>query len=48
MGLQFDAGLSYDLVVDLISVRPLRDDEHNLRTLLADRLLATNQKIKPA
>ncbi len=48
IALQFDAGLSYDAVVDLIPVRPLREDEEALRKVLKDRLSATYQKIKPS
>ena len=46
-GLLFDAGLSYEAAVDLVPVRPLRDDEESIGKLLTDRLLATYQKIKP-
>lgn len=46
--LLLESELTYEDVVDLIPVRPLKDDEDLWRTVLNEKLLAMHKKIQPA
>jgi pyrroline-5-carboxylate reductase len=46
--LLFQSGLTYEAVVDLIPVRPLKEEEDLWRSVLTEKLLATRKKIRPS
>jgi pyrroline-5-carboxylate reductase len=47
LDLMFKEGLSYDEVVDLIPVKPIGDDETNIREIYQAKLMDLFNKIKP-
>jgi pyrroline-5-carboxylate reductase len=46
-GLLYDSGLSYDEVVDLIPVKPIGDQEEEIRNIYETKLIGLFEKIKP-
>jgi len=44
---QFQAGLSYEQVIDLVPVKPMADHEETIREMLKTKLEGIYQKIKP-
>ena len=44
---QFQAGLSYEQVIDLVPVKPMADHEETIREMLKTKLEGIYLKIKP-